>query len=63
MLVHEAPHNAVFFQSPVILSLLVPDIFLNTHFSNTHSLCSTLKVRVQVSHSCKTTGKIIVLLF
>ena len=47
--------------SPVTSSLLGRNILLSTLFSNTLSLCSSLSVREQVSHSCKTTGKIIVL--
>jgi hypothetical protein len=42
-------------------SLLGPDIFLNTLFSETLSLCSSRKVRDQVSHPYSTTGKITVL--
>jgi hypothetical protein len=38
-----------------------PNILLNTLFSNTLSLCSSLNVRDQVSHSYRTTGTIIVL--
>jgi len=49
------------FHSPDTLSLLVPNIFLNTLFSNTLSVCSSLKVNDQVSHLYKTTGKVIVL--
>jgi hypothetical protein len=37
------------------------DILLNTLFSETFSLCSSLKVRDQVSHPYGTTGKITVL--
>jgi hypothetical protein len=44
----------------VTLSLLVPDIFLSTHFSNALDCCS-LSVRDQASHPYKTTGKITVL--
>jgi len=47
--------------SPVSLSLLGPNILLNTLFSNTLSLHSSLNVKDQVSHPYKTTGKIIVL--
>jgi hypothetical protein len=47
--------------SPVASSLLGPNIFLSTLFSNTLSLCCSLRVRDQVSHPYKTTGKIIVL--
>ena len=50
-----------FLHSPVTSSLLVPNILLNTLFSNTLSLCSSLNVSDQVSHPYKTTGKIIVL--
>jgi len=42
-------------------SLSGPNIFRNTLFSNTVSLRSSLNVGDQVSHSYKTTGKIIVL--
>jgi hypothetical protein len=41
-------------------SLLGPNI-LNTQFSKTVSLCSSLKVRDQVSHPYNKTGKITVL--
>ena len=58
---NSAPHYALFFHSPVNLSLLGPNILLSTLFSNTLSLCSSLNVSDQVSHSYKTTGKIIVL--
>jgi polysaccharide pyruvyl transferase WcaK-like protein len=54
---YEAPHYAVFSSS----SLFGPDILLNTLFSKTLSLCSSLNVRDQVSHSYRTTGKIVVL--
>ena len=37
----------------VTLSLLGPNIFLSTLFSNTLSLCSTLSVTDQASHSYK----------
>ena len=49
-----------FLHSPVTPSLLDPNI-LNTLFSNTLSLCSSLNVSDHVSHPYKTTGKIIVL--
>ena len=42
---------------PVTSSLLGPNIFLSTLFSNTLSLCSSLNVTDQVSHPY-TTGKI-----
>jgi hypothetical protein len=47
--------------SPVTSSLLDPNILLNTLFSNTRSLLSSLSVSDQVSHPYKTTGKITVL--
>ena len=50
-----------FLHSPVNPSLLGPNILLNTLFSNTLSLCSSLNVSDHVSHPYKTTGKIIVL--
>ena len=46
---------------PVTSSLLGPNIFLSTPFSNILSLCSTLNVRDQISQACKTTDKITVL--
>jgi len=50
-----------FLHSPVTSSLLGPNILLNTLFSNTLNLSSSLNVSDQVSHSYNTTGKIIVL--
>jgi len=50
-----------FLHSPVSSSLLGPSILLNTLFSNTLNLRSSLNVRDKVSHPYKTTGKIIVL--
>ena len=47
-----------FFHSPVALSLLVPNTLLNSLFSDTLSLRSSLNVSDQVSHPYKTTGKI-----
>ena len=47
--------------SPVISSLLDPNILLNTMFSNTLTILSSRNVSDQVSHPYKTTGKIIVL--
>jgi hypothetical protein len=44
-------------------SLLGPNILSNTLFSNTLSLCYSLKVRDQVSHSYSTTSKITVYMF
>ena len=49
-----------FLHSLVTSSFLGPNILLNTIFSNTLSLCSSLNVSDQVSHPYKT-GKIIVL--
>jgi len=49
------------FLHPSVTSfLLAPDILLNTLFSNTLSLRSSLGVSDQVSHPYKTTGKITV---
>ena len=50
-----------FLHSPVTSFLLGPNTLLSTLFSNTLSLRSSLNVSDQVSHSYKTTGKIIVL--
>ena len=50
-----------FLHSPVTSSFLNPNILLNTLFSNTLGLCSSLDVSNQLSHPYKTTGKIIVL--
>jgi len=50
-----------FLHSPVTLSLLGPNNLLNTLFSNTLRLCSSLNVSDQVSHPYNTTDKIIVL--
>ena len=50
-----------FLHSLVTSSLLAPNILLNTLFSNTLSLRSSLNVRNQVSHPYTTIGKIIVL--
>ena len=47
--------------SPVISSLLDPNILLNTLFANTFSLRSPLIVNDQVLHPYKTTDKIIIL--
>jgi hypothetical protein len=43
------------------MSFLGPNVFLNTPFSDTLSLCSSLNVSNQVLYPCKRTGKIIVL--
>jgi hypothetical protein len=47
--------------SPQSFSILGPNILLNTLFPKTISLCSSLKVRYQVSHPHSITGKITVL--
>jgi hypothetical protein len=44
-----------FFQPPVTSSLFGPNILFSTLFSNTLSLCSSVKVRDQVSHSYRNT--------
>ena len=49
-----------FLHSLVSLSLLGPNIILNTLFSNILSLRSSLNVSDQVSHPYTTTGKVIV---
>jgi hypothetical protein len=48
-----------FLQSPVTSCLVCPNISLSTLFSNTFNLCSSLRVRDQVSHPQKTAVKII----
>src|SRR5215469_12623231 len=50
-----------FLHSPVTSSLLGPNTLLNTIFSNTLSLRSSLNISDKVSHPYRTTGKIIVL--
>ena len=50
-----------FFHSPVPCSLLGPNIFLSTLFSDTLSLRFSLNMSDQVSYPHKTTGKIIFL--
>ena len=50
-----------FLYSYVISSLLTPNIFLNSLFTNTLKLCSSLKVRDQISQPYNTTGNIIIL--
>jgi hypothetical protein len=52
-------HYAIF--SMMSSYLLGPNVLLNTLFSKPLSLCSSLKVRDQVSHPYSTTGKITVL--
>jgi hypothetical protein len=48
-----------FFQPPITSSFVVPNIFLNTLFLDTLSLCSSFSVRDQVLHPYKRKGKII----
>ncbi|KAJ4434831.1 hypothetical protein ANN_23402 [Periplaneta americana] len=43
-----------YLHSPVTSSLLVPNIFLSTLFPNILNLCSSLKMRVQVSETYRT---------
>ena len=50
-----------FLYSPVTPSLLGPNIFLNTLFSNTLSLCSSLNVSDQVSSPYKTTDTLLLI--
>ena len=50
-----------FLHTPITLSFIGPNNLLNTLFSNTLSLCSSLNVSDKVSHPYKTTSKIIVL--
>jgi hypothetical protein len=50
-----------FLHAPPTFSLLGPNILLSTLLSNTLNLCSSHSVRDQVSHSYKTTGKIMFL--
>ena len=52
-----------FLHSPATSSLLGPNTLLNTLFSNTLSLRSSLNVSDQVSQPYKTTGKIMVLTY
>ncbi|PNF36932.1 hypothetical protein B7P43_G08055, partial [Cryptotermes secundus] len=44
-----------------LITLIILPNSLNTLFSNTLSLCSSLNIRDQVSHPYRTTGKIVVL--
>jgi hypothetical protein len=52
-----------FIQPLVTWFLFGPNILLSILFSNTLSLCYSLNVRDQVSHSYRITGKIIVFIF
>jgi hypothetical protein len=45
----------------VTSSIFDPNILLSAMFSNTFSLCSSLNIRDQISHPCRTTFKIILL--
>jgi hypothetical protein len=54
-----SPHHATF-SSLLELSPSLAHTFYNTQIANTLTLCSPLNVRDQVSHSHKTTGKIMV---
>ena len=56
-----SPSLRNFLHFPVTPSLLGANILLNTLFSNTLSLCSSLNVSDQASHPYKITAKIIVL--
>jgi hypothetical protein len=55
------PSLCCFLQPHVTSSLLDPNIFLSTLFSNTHYWSSSLNVRDQVSHPYRISDKIIVL--
>jgi hypothetical protein len=55
------PNRTWFPNAPVTQSVLGPNIFFSTLFSNNHSLRSSLKMSDQVSHPYKTKGKILVL--
>jgi hypothetical protein len=59
--IHAVKFIIVQFLNDPSFSLLGPNILLNTLFSETLSLCSSPKVRDQVSHPYNTTGKITVL--
>jgi hypothetical protein len=50
-----------FLHPPATLSLFSPNILLDTLFTYTLSLCSSLTVRDHDSHPYRTAGKIIVL--
>jgi hypothetical protein len=47
---YEASHYEILPQHLIISSLFDPNILLNTMFSNTFSVCSSLNTRGQVSH-------------
>ena len=48
----------IYLQSPVVSSILGPNIVLRTLLRDILSLCCSLKVKVKVSHPHKTIGKI-----
>jgi hypothetical protein len=52
-----------FLHSPVTSSVLGPNILLSTLFSNTLSLCSSVKFTDKVSNPYKTTGRIMVFVY
>jgi hypothetical protein len=56
---YEAIHHIIF-SILVTSSLLDLNILIRTVFSNTHNVCSFLRVRDQVTHPHKT-GKIVIL--
>jgi hypothetical protein len=59
---NHAGHYEISPHSTVTSSLLSPNIFLSTLFSNTPSLCFSRSMRDQVSHPYKIGGQIIVLI-
>jgi hypothetical protein len=54
---HSAPHYVTFSIPLFTSSLLSPNTLLNTKFSNTLSLCSSLNVSEEVSHPYKNNGQ------
>jgi hypothetical protein len=58
---YEAPHCAVFSDLLPLLLFSGPNILHSTLITNTRNLCASRGVRNKVSHSYKTTGKIIAL--
>ena len=52
------PYYAIFAIPPFFFSVLCPNVFPSTLFSNTFTLCSSLSMRDQVSYPCKTTREI-----
>jgi len=55
---HEAPHYVVFSMPLLPSPFLGPDVFLNTQFSNSVGLRSSLIVRDQLSCPYKTTTEL-----